>query len=91
MRYGVLPVARRTGGLADTIVDADERPDAANGFLFDDASAEGVSRATLRAIERLDTPIAAAMQRRGMLAAHGWEGPARLYEAVYRAAIGGTG
>ncbi len=88
MRYGVLPVARRTGGLADTIIDADERPDAANGFLFDETSAEGVACATLRAISRLDTPDALSMQRRAMLAAHGWEGPARSYEAVYRQAIG---
>jgi len=88
MRYGVLPIARRTGGLADTIIDADERPDAANGFLFDDGSVEGVTRATLRAISTLDGPNAASMQRRAMLAAHGWEGPARSYEAVYRRAIG---
>lgn len=88
MRYGVLPVVRRTGGLADTIIDADERPDAANGFLFDEASAVGVARAVSRAIERLETPQAAAMQRRGMLAAQGWEGPVRSYEAAYRAAVG---
>lgn len=88
LRYGALPVARRTGGLADTIVDVDERPEAANGFLFDEPSAEGVARAVVRAIRRLGTPEAAAMQRRGMLAALGWEGAARSYEAVYRAALG---
>lgn len=88
MRYGVLPIARRTGGLSDTIIDADDRPIAANGFLFDDGSVDGVIRATLRAISKLPTPDAASMQRRAMLAAHGWEGPARSYEAVYRRAVG---
>lgn len=87
MRYGVLPIGRRTGGLADTIIDADERPHVANGFLFDELSVEGITQAMTRAISRLGTPEFVTMQRRGMVAAHGWEGPVRAYEAVYRAAL----
>ena len=36
MRYGAVPVARRTGGLADTVRDAGD-PDG-NGFMFDEFS-----------------------------------------------------
>jgi len=86
MRYGAVPVARRTGGLADTIIDADERPEFANGFLFDEPSGQGLTQAAIRAIERLGSSQMAALQRRGMLAAQGWEGPVRAYEQVYRAA-----
>jgi starch synthase len=89
LRYGALPVARRTGGLADTIIDVDERPPTANGFLFGEASAAAVAEAAIRAIERLGSSEAVQMQRRGMLASLGWEGPARSYEAVYRAAQNG--
>lgn len=86
MRYGALPIARRTGGLADTIIDADERPEFANGYLFDEPSGYGVAQAVIRAIEKVQLPETQALRRRGMLAASGWEGPARAYEQVYRAA-----
>src|SRR5258705_8084296 len=42
LRYGTLPVVRRVGGLADTVVDATEenlRADPATGFVLDAASA----------------------------------------------------
>ncbi|MCU0483387.1 MAG: glycogen synthase, partial [Chloroflexi bacterium] len=42
LRYGTPPVARRTGGLADSIVDLDQWPDAGTGFLFEDASVAAV-------------------------------------------------
>ena len=45
-RYGTPPIARATGGLVDSIVDADagrrSRTARATGFLFDEATADGV-------------------------------------------------
>ncbi len=38
MRYGAVPVARRTGGLADTVEDYDPSTSKGNGFLFSDYS-----------------------------------------------------
>ncbi len=38
LRYGTPPVVRRTGGLADSVVDADERPGEGTGFVFDAAT-----------------------------------------------------
>lgn len=86
MRYGAIPIARRTGGLADTIIDADGQPATANGFLFDEPSSGGVEQAILRALGRYGSAEAATIQRRGMMALVGWEGPVRAYEEVYRAA-----
>ena len=37
LRYGTPPVVRRTGGLADSVLDADEHPGEGTGFVFDDA------------------------------------------------------
>ena len=45
-RYGTIPVARRVGGLTDTIEDG------ATGFLFDEYSPAALGRATRQAIER---------------------------------------
>ncbi len=50
MRYGTPPVARRTGGLADTIVDLDQDPAAGTGFLFDDATPAALLAACERAL-----------------------------------------
>ena len=39
MRYGAVPVARRTGGLADTVVDAGDP--GGNGLMFDELPPRG--------------------------------------------------
>ena len=39
MRYGAVPIARRTGGLADTVIDAGEPR--GNGILFDELASRG--------------------------------------------------
>lgn len=53
LRYGTLPIVRRTGGLADTVVDADDdaiRQATATGFVFDEPSAEALTAVVRRAI-----------------------------------------
>ena len=91
-RYGTPPVARATGGLADTIVDCTPATLAgrtATGFLFTEPTAEDLAarRATR---DRTCTGIAAAwrsLQRNGMARDFGWSGPARQYVEVYRRLI----
>ena len=53
LKYGTVPIARVTGGLADTIVDTTEETLAAgsaNGFTFHEASAHALSAAIKRAV-----------------------------------------
>ena len=50
LHYGTLPVAHRTGGLADTIIDITSHPDTGTGFLMENLSSEAISDAVLRAI-----------------------------------------
>ena len=61
MRYGTPPVARRTGGLADTIVDLHEEPGTGTGFLFDDATPDALRFACERAIAVLRDPRSDAL------------------------------
>lgn len=84
LRYGTLPVARRTGGLADTIRDAGERPDDANGFLFDHATADGLRWACGRAMHLYhhDRPRLDRMRRAGMHEDFSWDRSARAYDAA---------
>ncbi len=53
LRYGTIPVVRRTGGLADTIVDATPanlKKGSATGFVFDDPTPEAFTEAVERAL-----------------------------------------
>lgn len=51
MKYGAIPVVRRTGGLADTVADVDRGPASqANGFVFEQPDQPGFDSALLRAL-----------------------------------------
>ncbi|MCQ2412335.1 MAG: glycogen synthase GlgA [Sphaerochaetaceae bacterium] len=51
LRYGTIPIARRTGGLADTIIDVDKYPDLGTGLLFDDLNPYEIVKHVHRATE----------------------------------------
>ncbi|MFT3772208.1 MAG: glycogen/starch synthase [Minicystis sp.] len=85
-RYGAVPIARRTGGLADTIADAPADLASGTGFLFDEATADGLAAAVRRALGAMALPGWEGLRQRAMRAAPSWTGVARRYEAVYRGA-----
>ena len=86
-RYGTVPVVRRTGGLADTVVDATDQTLAdgsATGVMFNDADAGAVRWAVDRALAlRADGPRWKAMQVAGMQRDFGWDQAAQRYLALY--------
>jgi starch synthase len=85
LAYGTLPVARATGGLADTIVDLTVRPEAGTGFLFEEPTAGALQAALQRALDAWRTPtLWQTMQQRGMRQTFGWSDSALRYEALYR-------
>jgi starch synthase len=91
-RYGTPPIARATGGLADTIVDctaASLDAGRATGFLFDDASVPALSTAIRRALEVYDsTPEWRALQKNGMARDFSWKYSAARYVEIYRRVAG---
>jgi starch synthase len=90
MRYGTPPIVHRTGGLADTVVDVDERPVDGTGFVHDAATTKALLDACRRAVTRFSAGGKdwAALQDRGMAVDWSWEaGPAEQYAASYRRAI----
>jgi len=88
MRYGTLPIVRRTGGLADTVVGCSEttmHDGTANGFTFDQVTAEDMLACLDRALALYQQPVAwRRIQRRAMEQYHGWEAAAREYMDIYR-------
>jgi starch synthase len=92
LRYGTPPVVRATGGLADTVVDAN--PDTiaagiANGFVFDTASPTTFLEAIDRAIAAWRNPFLwRQIQSAGMRADFSWSNAAGKYLGVYDAIVG---
>ncbi len=83
-RYGALPVARRTGGLTDTIVDFDHVPGEGTGFLFDEASSSALLGAVGRALGRFDGPSWPGLQKRAMGLDRSWARSATAYDRLFR-------
>ncbi|MDF1523030.1 MAG: glycogen/starch synthase [Trueperaceae bacterium] len=81
MRYATLPVARATGGLADTIDD--DR----TGFLFTDATPAALADALRRAREAYDDEARWAVRRSAAARERfGWDRAVAAYDALYGAA-----
>ncbi len=86
MRYGTPPVVRRTGGLADSVIDADEID--GTGFVFDEASSVALYRTIVRAIDcYLDHKKFHRIQMNGMRRDFGWHNSAQRYFDLYRTII----
>jgi starch synthase len=82
MRYGTLPIVRRTGGLADTVVDADAEPDRGYGFVFESASSAELAGALHRALTAVRDGRAPELARRAMAVDVSWAASAARYETV---------
>ena len=87
LRYGTLPLVRRVGGLADTVVGADALSLAdgtATGFTFDEESPQALGSAIQRAAVLFrQRAIWRQMIRRAMTRDFSWAASARQYLALY--------
>ncbi len=92
LRYGAIPVVSRVGGLADTVIDANEMALAAgtgNGIQFSPVTREALALALARTIAIWrDREAWARLQRQAMATDVGWQRPARHYAALYRSILG---
>jgi starch synthase len=87
MRYGTVPVARRTGGLADTIEDY-APGNRGTGFLFADMDAQQLLIALTRAFAHWqDRAEWKALQQRVMNKDFSWDKSAREYAGLFRKVI----
>jgi starch synthase len=85
LAYGTLPIVRRVGGLADTVIGYDgSNRDDATGFSFDEASSRAL-RETVRWAQRCyqDPALWTRLMRNGMSQNNAWEKSAARYLDVY--------
>ena len=91
LRYGCVPVVARIGGLADTVIDANEAAVAAGvatGFQFATGSGEALMQAIRRVVAlHADRQAWLSLQKQGMKADVSWARSARRYSELYKTLI----
>lgn len=89
LKYGTIPVVRRTGGLADTVFDIDNSEESIenrNGFTFDEANSKGIDSALDRAIKCwfVNPEKWRQLIISGMKIDFSWNNPSNKYLEVYK-------
>lgn len=85
LRYGTIPIVRKTGGLNDSVIDIDAYPETGTGIVFEEMSGSGIISAVRRAFQlwgkgsHTMTPIIT----RGMSADFSWKQSAQAYITLY--------
>jgi len=92
MRYGSIPVVRRTGGLNDSVFDVDDETIPAkirNGFTFSAADEQGLNQALDRAITyyRKKANWWLELVKKVMMIDFSWDSSASQYEELYEKAL----
>ena len=92
MRYGTIPLVRKSGGLADTVVDATPeaiRQGTATGLAFENPSVADLAACVRRAISLYRQPISwRRIQASAMRQDFSWHRSAKAYADVYRSLTG---
>ncbi len=85
MHYGAVPVVHVTGGLADTVIDADAHAGRGVGFAFAAYTAPALLEAMGRALRAYgDRSRWMRIQRRAMERDFSWDASARAYVDLYQ-------
>jgi starch synthase len=88
LRYGCVPLVSRVGGLADTVIDANEaaiEAGVATGIVFAPATEQALADAIRRAVILYgDDKVWQRMQRRGMKSDVSWNRSAQKYADLYQ-------
>ena len=88
LRYGAVPIVRRTGGLADTVSEFDPARRSGTGFLFDAVEVGAMLDAVQRAVTAFRRPEQwSALVRNGMTEDFSWDASAREYALLYKKAL----
>ncbi len=85
LRYGTVPIVRRTGGLADSVEHYDAPSGQGTGIVFNDFNSEGLEWALNMALDLYAEPAQwTRMVRNGMARDFSWEKQGAKYMEIYR-------
>ncbi len=88
LKYGTVPIIRKTGGLADTVVNFDEQTLRGTGFVFENYDSGELLETIKKAVGfYARKKIWFKIIKQGMGEDFSWDTSARKYEELYRALI----
>jgi len=88
MRYGAIPIVRKTGGLADSVIDYNPVSQTGNGFVFEKFDNYAFYGTVIRALEAYKyKAFWTELQKRAMAADFSWEMSAREYGKLFEKAV----
>ena len=86
LRYGTIPIVRKTGGLADTIIDIENEK--GNGFVFDNYNAHEMLETIWRAVGKYgDKSAWSKMVENALAIDNGWNVSAGEYIKLYKEVV----
>ncbi|MBG90030.1 MAG: glycogen synthase GlgA [Verrucomicrobiales bacterium] len=88
LRYGTLPIVRRTGGLDDSVIDPTDDIETANGIKFNEFAVRALAKAMKKALVLYDNPkLFRKMRLNAMNADFSWSRTCKEYERVYESVL----
>ena len=88
LRYGTIPMVRKTGGLADTVKNYSPKTGKGNGFVFTDYSSAAFLKAAKAAVKAYgDKKVWKGLVTSAMQEDNSWESSAREYVKLYKRAV----
>ncbi len=88
LRYGTVPIVRRTGGLADSVTHYSPAEGTGDGLVFAEYTPGALRAAIDQAVVLFGTEHWARMQKNGMAQDYSWKTQGALYEEAYRRLVG---
>jgi starch synthase len=88
LKYGSIPIVRKTGGLTDNVKDHDPKTKKGNGFVFNDANAQDLANAVKRAVELFKKPEdLEKLATKNMEQSYSWDDKVKEYGKIYHSLI----
>lgn len=88
LRYGTIPIGRKTGGIADTIIQYNPSKDRGTGFLFDDYSSDKLLKTVKEVTELFKNKSHwLKIQKNAMSMDFSWRQSAEKYLSLYKKAL----
>lgn len=88
LKYGTIPIVRKTGGLSDSVLDFEEGHGKGYGFVFEKAESSELRKVIARSLHVYkNRKTWTKLMKRAMILDYSWESSAKKYATLYKKAL----